>query len=225
MTRTTARKIIRAATDSGGDTDRYSNLDIDVALLLVGNDFVGRTACTHQLSQVAIVAATATVDFVALTGFRDEFAEEISLVESPSYAAGVVQDALRVVAWSDLRLERGQRGIALGTPELIAFKTTTLAHLWRTPAYAGTLDVWWHPPFTSFDPGTADDGAALNIPDDLITPVLVHGAAVIVQMTDPEAIERALRTGAYDAHVMRSSGRGGRAPRSFRRTTLADMEE
>lgn len=225
MNRTTARKIIRAATDSGGDTDRYSNTDVDVALLLVGNDFVARTGCTHQLDQVAIVAATATVDFSALTGFRDEFLEEASVVESDDYAAGNVENGLRIVAWADLRLQRGQFGTSTGTPELLAFRTTTLAHLWRIPSHAGSLDVWWRPPFTTIDPGTADDGATLNIPDDLITPVLVHGAALIVQMTDPEAIEKALRSGAYDRHVMQSAGRGGRAPKSFRRKTLADLEE
>lgn len=216
MNLTDARAIIRGALKSGADTNRYQDNDLDIALRLVGNHFVNATNCVLQRDEVPIVANDPLASFAPVLGFRPEFTEEILLKPSAAYpAARIGGGQLARVGLADVRAQRGGRA-STGVPTHIGFASDTAAELWPTPVAAGTLEVFWHPRFTPFAIGAAG-ATLLNIPDHLLDPVLTYGAAVIVQLSDPEAKDRALKMGAYNDHVLRSAGTGGRGARSFYR--------
>jgi hypothetical protein len=212
MTLTTARDIVRRRLKSGNDTDRYGDNDIDDAILLVGNDFVNRTSCTLTASIVPLVSGSDAVSFSALTDFRPERLKSIAVNTDSNYTARDVAGGMQVTDLAAIRRRQGEC-TSTGTPALIGFTDRTAAAVHPTPKANGTATVWWTEPFVTFTPGTGTpDSVALNIPADLIYPVLIYGATVIVQLTEVEQIEKALRSGAYNAHVLASTGRGGLAP-------------
>lgn len=188
------------------DADRYTDDDIDIAILRVGNDFVNRTGCTLQKSVVNLIQDDPAVSLVALTDFRPDMIDEVRVDVSAAYAVAAVTDSLSVVSLREVRNKRA-RDASTGVPCKIGFVDWTSAEVWKTPKAAGTLSIWWRPPFTAFTIGQGDESLLLNIPSDLIYPVL-DAAAVILQITEPEAVEKALRFGAYNDHVLRSSGAG-----------------
>lgn len=205
---------MQRAARSGADEGRYTLEDLDIAILRVGNDFVSRTGCTLQVDIVDIVADAFEVDFSELIadGFRPEMLNEIRLDESADYAASVIPDSLDIVSLREVRNKRA-RDQSTGVPCKIGFLDWSEAELWKTPRDDGTLSVWWRPPFTSLTPGDAAGDTLLNIPADLIYPVL-DAAAVILQIHEPEKINAALRTGFYNDHVLRSAGAGGLGEKS-----------
>lgn len=220
LTLTTAREIVRRRLKSGNDTDRYADEDIDDAILLTGNDFVTRTGCTLAKDTVSITAASDQVDFSSIDGFRPEFMRQLSIVPDSNYVAQQVAQGIDRTDFAEIQLRQGMQP-ATSIPTMLGFTSLTQATIYPTPQYSGTLSVLWAPPFVSFTPGTATpDDVTLNIPADMVYAVLIYGATVIVQLTEVENIEKVLRSGAYEAHVQRSMGRGGLGAQVMQRLTI-----
>jgi hypothetical protein len=215
-----ARTLVRAHLRSGDSTDRYPDTRVDAAILDAGNDFVNRTRCTSSSFTVNLVADSDTVSFSgAPSGFRAHLIEEVLLNESADYLRATIGDGeVRVVDLAHLRRKQKEDN-AGGAPILLAFVSETSAEVWPTPEAAGTLTVWYDPPFTVFTPG-ADGATVLNIPDHLIQSVLANRAALTAQLPDVEPIDRQIRTALYEQHVRQSTGHGRRKIQSIHRETL-----
>ena len=215
MNLTTARTIVRNAARSGLDTDRYSLTQVDIAIARVGNDFVNRTGCAVSLDSIDVTAEDPAVAFTDLIaeGFHPRRLLEVRLDESDDYAATSITDNLALVSLREIRNCLAQR-TAVGVPLKIGFIDDDEAEVWPTPSYDGTLSVWWKAPFTTWTLGVADGSAiTLNIPEDLIWPVL-DCAAVIMQLQDPEAQNAQLRSGFYEQHVQANQDAGSRGERA-----------
>jgi len=210
MTLTAARVILRAAARNAGDSTVHSDTDVDNAILSIGNDFVNRTRCVHEFCSVSLVDGTATLADLGntATGIRPDRIRRM-------YILG--HGPLSIVDMAAIEEMIETNGESEGVPLYIAFTGAEAATLYPTPDDDYTLKTQWYPPFTSFTAGTGSpDGVTLNIPDDLIRPVLEHGAVWKLQQTVPEhqGFVWQLKQ-SYEEHVARSMGACSLGPRAI----------
>jgi hypothetical protein len=100
------------------------------------------------------------------------------------------------------------RDESTGVPTRLAFlDTTSDGLLWREPGddYTAKLRYWL--PFTIWTPGD-DDDTQLNLPDDVLIPVLIEGAAAVLKGPSPESAYAREAWGRFEAYCLRMAGAG-----------------
>jgi hypothetical protein len=196
MTIATARALIQAHARNG---DTYTATQLDYAIIDIGNDFVNRTRCTRTAASINTVADTSALSFSSVTNFRPD--RLIKMWYATDFESGIqVVEHLDVLALHD-------HHAAEGVPTHIGFADFTSGVLYPTPDAIYALAYTWTPPFTVYTPGQATTSTVLNIPDDLIYPVMRFGGVANVQQTmiELQGMVSAERKG-YEEHVRRTIG-------------------
>lgn len=180
------------------NADEYTATELDRAILAIGKDFVNRTRCTRQLSTVALILNQR--DFVTAdlpTDFRPDRLIRAYIGTKPELD---VADYSEVMALHNL-------GAITGLPAKIGFDSFSSGSVYPTCDAAYSLKLNWSPPFTVYTPGTATTSTQLNIPDDLIIPVMMYGAVSRLQHFMPEHQSFiATAREEYEMHVRRTKG-------------------
>lgn len=141
----------------------------DRALRVSFERFMRETKIARTVGSVTIANAATTLDVTAtLTDFRPE-----CLTSAPYISAENVQ--LQVVSFDCLLTRKNTSGTTSGTPELIAWLSPSLGHLFPTADAQYTLSVPYWQPFTAFTPGTKTN-PTLNVPDRWAYDVIWSGA-------------------------------------------------
>jgi hypothetical protein len=186
-----ARDWLRRCVRDGTDDTLETPADVDRAIQQAGNYFCRQTRYVKKTMDVAITeGSTAFLTTLPIAaGFLPErildvwiTGEEtpVHLIDYPTLAKTAARDA------------------TAGVPTALAFlDTTSNGLLWREPDddYTARLRFWQ--PFgvvvagalSLWTPGTATSGTllgTLNIPDDIIEPVITLGAAGILKLPTKE---------------------------------------
>lgn len=211
MTITTANTYLARLMKSGADTDRYSQLDKELAIATLGHELV-REIRSVTKQTVAITADTPAVTFSGITGFRPARLYNARVTVDSNYTAtstgfGVQKvDYDLIRQWRACAPERCSYPYNTGVPAYIGFYTTGVAEAYPTPAYTGTLDVWTWDVFVSFTPGSGAS-EVINIPEEFIYDWL-QAVADFVQLDDGEARKEYLKGGFWTDLVRRASSAG-----------------
>ncbi len=202
MILTDARLWVRDAIRDGADTSTFSDDTIDRAIQQAGNKYCRETRSIVRTDSVAITAeSTAFPVTTPLTlGFRPERIVDVWLTTEP--------DPLAIVSYENIQ-RKATVDAGAATPTHLAFLDDTSAGLlWRTPHEDLTARMRWWVPFTSWTPG-GSGSTTLNIPDDLIMPVLKYGAAAMALEANKETRALAgMLMEQFDAHILQNMGAG-----------------
>lgn len=179
MNVTTAREWVRSHCNDALDSSRYSDELVDQAIQYVGNLFCRLTRCLRAAENVAIAAASTNFPIITPTanGFLPERIIDVSIASK-----GIV---LNIIDYAEL-IVAAHEDKTTGVPTALAFKATDAAEVWPTPdaAYTAVLRYWR--PFTSWAPGTPQDGTTLNLPDEYLPTILIDGAASVLRFPNPK---------------------------------------
>lgn len=211
MTIATARTYLARLTKSGADTDRYSQLDNELALATLGHRLVN-TLSPITKQTVAITADTEQATFSGITSFRPErFYRGRVTVNSDTdhhYTDCATRYGLRLVDYETVRQWQGRhpcrQSYNCGVPAFIGFDTAGIGNLFPTPKYTGTIDVWTRDLFVAFTPGSGST-EVINIPDDFIYDWL-EAVADYIQLDDAEARKEYVKGGDWADLLNRARG-------------------
>lgn len=183
------------------NADDYSTTQQDRAIIMAGNDFVNRTRCTRTtFANVTTTDGSNNIDPTEWpTGFRPDRLQR--LWYATDFEQGIkIGDISDVLAMHDHSAEEGE-------PTHIAFTEFTKAVVYPTPDAAYEISGIWVPPFTVYEAGTTTTSTVLNIPDDLIIPVITYGAVAVSQhsLIEHQGYVREARK-QYDDHIQRTIG-------------------
>lgn len=231
MTLTTARQHLLLNVRNGSDSSMYDDTSRDLVIQEIGARLVEQARVTRQVDSVTLAESDDTPDFSSLTGFLPEFvtAPGIRIVEDgTNYLSS---DDLRGLRLVSLEVIAARRLISTSNdiPRLIAFTVedgaVNAAQLWPPPKAAGSLEVNWCPPFTSFTAGTdTPDDVTLNIRDSILMEALRLGGPAYLQCNEKENAGPAAQSEAKLAAFIQSiRGKGGDGENCFVRMTDRDL--
>jgi hypothetical protein len=197
MTLTTARDWVRNAVSDAKDGNRYSDTDIDRAIISAGQEFCRRTKCLKRVDSVSVSAGDEDFPLTGnpLTyGFRPERLIDVFLMGEP--------DSLKVIDYTDLNAALAE-DTTQGTPGAIAFLDAATAQLYPIPdiAYTAKLRFWLQ--FSDWTPGTSSpDSIILNLPNDYLPAVLNDGAPAILTAPDKKNAFSVAARARFEAYIV-----------------------
>lgn len=221
-TLTTAREIVEllAIRLPGGEvaagTDNLKRLDY--AIKAAGDEFVRRTKCVRKTnSSLTLTADSEAFSTSSITDFHPDRLIKIEVnhpdTDTKYPALRVSYDEVR--NWRLYGFDRTEsypyaNGADLtGVPCVFGWKDATSAIVAPLPSIAWEIFLTYWEPFTSWTIGTATpNSVTLNIPDDVIMPVLQHGAAFYLnKAASPAAasMDRSL----FEKHIIETRGNYG----------------
>jgi hypothetical protein len=165
-----ARARLRDQAANAGDTDVYEDDSLDNALQHVINDFVLDTDCLRQTDSLTLTSGSSTIDASSIDGFRSAFIKRAWIVG---------QDPIEITDHGQV-LELAKCKPRSAAPLLVGFSDWTSGDCWPTPDQTYTLKLSWAPPATIWTPGD-DDDVVINIPADLLIPIITYGATSALQ--------------------------------------------
>lgn len=222
---TTARAwVLDAVRDQSG----VETTQVDRATMHACREFCRLTRAITRTDDITITSGSSAFPLTVpiANGFRRE---RILRVWIDGQARPI-----SVIGYPDLN-ELIAEGVAEeGYPTHLAIvsDTATAGVLWPTPAaaYTGKLSFWQ--PFgttksstfaTSWVPGTTSDlDAVLNIPDDLIAPVLTFGAAALIRTPSPEVAFGTEAWARFLAYCVECEGSMNTGRKSIQRVSARD---
>jgi hypothetical protein len=168
-----ARTCTSAAV-SGDGHGAIANPNIDRSIRWAGNRFLSETKCVRTTGTKATVSGTATIDPSTMTDFLP------GTLLTPPYISSENR-RLWTVDFSALLNKRNLSDVQ-GVPEMIAFLSDTVAHLYPTPDAIYTLTFhYWRPlaatGATAFTIGMSDDSISLNVPERYVDAVCIGASA------------------------------------------------
>jgi hypothetical protein len=205
--------LLDAARNANADQNNSTNLDY--AIQAAGNEFVSRTRCVIKSGEILLASPD---DDIVSGDWASDFRADRLL---RAWVRNESED-LQVVAYREVvRLLDEDSGT--GIPTLIGFASTTTnaAKLWRYPSAAINIDYQYFPPFTAYTAGTGTDGTELNIPEDMIRPVINCGAVYYLLKNMPENadwVDRCRRD--FEQHIQNHMSRASTGARSAPRAML-----
>lgn len=188
---------------------------IDYAIKAAGDEFVRRTKCVRKTNDtLTLTADDEDFDTSSLSDFDPSRLIKIE-VEHPTDATiyparRAAYDTVRT--WRRHGIERNEwypytnSADYVGIPAVFGWRDKSNAIVAPLPAVAWKVLLTYWEPFSSWTIGTGTPGSVtLNIPDDLIMPVIHHGARSYFNMaTNPASasLDRQL----FEKHIMESRG-------------------
>lgn len=188
---------------------------VDYAIKAAGEEFVRRTRCTIKTNDT--LTLTADSEAFDTSGVGDFDPSRLAMVEVRHPTTSTVYPA----SWTNYhnvrtsRLNGVERGPwypytngadQIGVPNTFAWRDRTNAIVAPLPGVAWEVLLTYWEPFTTWTVGTATPGSVtLNIPDDLIQPVIQNGAAYYLnKAVSPQSamLDRQL----FDKHIVESRG-------------------
>jgi hypothetical protein len=213
MTVATAREFVRDSLRDGGDSSHFATATIDRSIQMAGDEFCRRTRAVVRTDSVAITAASTSFPLTApiAAGFRPLRVLDawVQSEETP----------LILTDYEDVnRLHATYPGRS-GVPTHLGFLDESgNGYLFPTPSEAATAKLRYALPFTTWTAGSGDD-TSLNIPTDLIIPVLKYGAAANALGANKETRELSghLR-GLFEQYIAETRGLGGLGVKEIQRS-------
>lgn len=218
-TLTTAREIVELlavrlpGAETAAGTDNIKR--VDYAIKAAGDEFVRRTKCARTTDDTLVLTADdEDFDTSSLTDFDPSRVIKIE-VEHPT--EGTIYPARRstydtVRTWRRNGIERydyypyTNSADQVGVPAVFGWRDASNAIVAPLPGLAWKVLLTYWDLFTSWTIGTATpNSVTLNIPDDLIYPVLQHGAAFYLNKAvapQQAMLDRQL----FDKHIRESAG-------------------
>lgn len=202
MTVETARAIVTAMVRDGSGE---SVVHLDYAIQLAGDHFCRTTRSVIRTDSVTITDASTSFPLTSpiASGFRPERIIDAWLTTEPNPLTIVDYHDLQVLAADDA---------GTGIPTRLAFlDNTSNGLLWKTPGAAYTARLRYWLPFTVWTPGATDGetlATVLNIPTDIIRPVLTLGAASVLKGPSPEAAFATESWRKFEEYEMQQMGGG-----------------
>ena len=209
-------RLVLADAARNANSDSFNSTHYDYAILAAGNEFVNATRCISNTSTIALGDSDSTIATGEwATGFRADRLQRAWVRDE--------SEDLQIVAYRDV-VRMLDEDSTEGVPTHIGFISTTdnAAKVWRTTDAAYTVDYVWYPPFTVYTAGTATDSTELNIPEDLIRPVINAGAVSYLLRSMPENaswVDRLRRD--FDEHIKRHRFYANTGVRSAPRSMLS----
>lgn len=220
MTIAQARAVL---TDAGRNVTAATNdeTNLDYAIQAAGNEFVSRTKCLVVYDTILIASPTSNlVDGDWASDFRPDRLLRAWVITTNDDRAD-----LQVVPYVDLLAMHAEDSTE-GVPTQLAFQSTSdnTSKLWREPDAAFTIHYQYYAPFTEYTAGVTGSGAndPLNIPEDMIRPVINCGAVYYLLKNMPEHadwVDRCRRD--FEQHIKNHAFRAGTGVRSTTRAMLA----
>lgn len=233
MNITDARLYVRsAARDAGGSSSVYDATAVDQAILEAGDHFCRWTRYTKVSDSVTITEDSTSFPTTTpqTKGFLPERIIDVWITGEETPLELIEYPALAIAA---------ARDTGTGVPRALSFLTSTgNGTLWPTPddGYTAVLRYWQ--PFgvtvstvyqQGWTPGTATAGTlagTINLPDDVLRPVLTLGAAGILKAPSPEEGYEVMKRGAFAEFVARMKGTGNLGSRViYREKSVAFQSE
>lgn len=179
MTVSTARAWVRDALRDGGDSTIFSDATIDRAIQQAGNYYCRMTRSIKRTDSVTITEGSTSFPLTApiAAGFRPERVIDVWITGQTTPLQLLDYAAVVALAADDDSSD---------VPAVLAFLDESgNGYLWPEPDddYTAKLRYWL--PFTTWTAGS-DDSTTLNIPTDLIMPVLKDGAAGVALEANKE---------------------------------------
>lgn len=205
--------LLDAARNANADQNNSTNLDY--AIQAAGNEFVSRTKCVMSYDTVVILSPT---EIITSGSFAGDFRPDRLL---RAWVSNEVED-LQVIDFREIQ-RMHQNDSSEGVPTHIGFSSANddAAMVWRVPPSPGyTLEYQYHAPFTVYTAG-GDGSAELNIPEDMIRPVIQCGAVYYLLKNMPENaawVDRCRRD--FEAHIEQNKYRASTGVRSAPRAMM-----
>jgi hypothetical protein len=216
MNVTTARTYVRQFARNGTDTGTYTNADVDRAIITVGEDFVAHTRSTLRRDSLAL--APGDYNLPAFAGALANFTAD-RLVRA--YIDD--QQELSIVDFATIVDSRRNNDIS-GAPTAIGLEVpgpnigAGLGQVWPRPDGLYTLYLVWFEPFTTWTEGVVDgSGITINLREDLLRPILIHGATAMLQHTEKQHAFGSRSWQLYLAFRDSMRAAGNLGPRELRR--------
>lgn len=215
MTVEAARLWVRNACRDSVDTTAENVANIDRAIQLVGNHFCRATKYVKRTDSVAITNASTAFPLAAsiAAGFLPERKLDAWIDGQP--------DPLRFASYAELNTLAANGSVGGSAPTHLAFlDNASDGLLWPTPGAAYTARLRFWQPFTTWTLGAEDAGTLatqLNLPDDVIMPILSDGAAAILKAPSPEKAFGSQAWGRFLAYERQMMGAGGLGERTVQR--------
>jgi hypothetical protein len=181
---------------------------LDYAIWAAADRFIRETRCLPRVDQITLTNGTAALPAFPTT-FRPDRLITAYLTGSnvkvqwvggliPEYAYNTIGAPIYAgdaLSYSSARLLRkdyqwlSDLSIARNIsqqPALIAFDTWTTGLVYPNPDDNYTLNLRWTDFFTSWTYGSGSPSLALNLPDDMLSGVLMFGAPGLLLSNEPE---------------------------------------
>jgi hypothetical protein len=205
------RDLLLNTVRGGGDSTRYSAVDLDRAVRTACDKFVMLTQCLNRSDDVTIAKGAST--FTLPTGFRPDRLVSITLNNVSQYP-----HPLEHLAWDSFYAE-SLRQTTASPPRVFSFKD------WNTIALAPAADIAYSAavrwtPFFDINPGTntatwtdgtvnpAVIGYPTNLPDDMLREILYTGANALLTYPVPEQAYASQAWALFDKYVQTIKGIG-----------------
>jgi hypothetical protein len=218
MTVEAARAWVRNAVRDGTDDTAEGAANVDRAIMLAGNHFCRATRYVKRTDSVAITSGSTVFPLAAsiAAGFLPERILDAWVGGQP--------DPLRIAGYAELNTLAADGAYeGTGAPTRLAFlDNASDGLLWPTPAASYTARLRFWQPFTTWTIGGTDGGTLatqLNIPTDVIMPVLNDGAAAILKGPSPEKAFGSQAWGRFLAYERQMTGAGGLGERTVQRNS------
>lgn len=226
MNLTTARAFVSSAVRDGSSE---SATNIDQAIQAACDRFCRLAKCVIKTDSVAITEDSTSFPLAVplANGFRPERVLDAWITGEPDPLALIDYGTLNTLAAND---------DGTGVPTRLAFLDNTgNGLLWPTPNDDFTAKLRYWQPFgitvssvfsTSWTPGTADAdtlAGTLNIPDDVIKPVLYEGAAAILKGPSPEVAYASAAWARFLDYCREMAGSGNLGARTMQRGRASDQ--
>lgn len=174
-----ARTWILDAARNAGEPGTYSAERVDMALQFVGNQFCRTTHYLRRAASVTLTPSSPAVSFAAVSEFRPERLTQAYVV---GFSGGVSIEDWQTVY--DLVVDQASAGV----PTKLAFEDDDVCNVWPIPDIAYTMRFRFWRPFTTWTLGAEPSGVTLNLPDDVLMPILRYGAPAALQHSEPETL-------------------------------------
>ena len=185
-------------TSVGGDGSGLSTKSIDRSIRWAGQRWMRETRMVRTIGTVNTVANTTTIDPSSMTDFLPG-----CLLNTPYISSN--NRRMWVVELSAIIHQRFLSG-ASGVPEMIAFASSTVAHLYPTPDAIYTVSFHYWQPFTSFAVGLVDgDSVTLNIPDRYVDDLAIGAAGKLI-LSYPGIPSGPEKMALFEQSIMRAKG-------------------
>lgn len=177
--------------------------NLDRAIRWAGNRWMRETKSVRSIATKATVAATETIDPSTMTDFLPG-----CLLSAPYIAS--LNRKLWVVDLSTI-INKRNLSSSSGVPEMIAFASSSVAHLYPTPDAIYTLSFHYWLPLTTFTIGADNPSAiTLNIPDRYADDIAL-GAAGHVIRPYPGIPNGGDKLGEFERAIQRAKGEAAEA--------------
>ncbi len=185
--------------------------EIQRAIDAAAREFCRQSKYLATLSSIAVAAAAESVD-LPVTFRRDMFI-------SASFTSDAKPQLLDVVEYETLvRMRATETARAysrmvfpIGAIAFVTSAGSTRAEIWpAAPASGGTLDLRYGLPWS---------GQATDLPEDIFTQILIHGATSYLQLPDEEAPYVASARAEFRALILQYRG-GGAGSGAASRTVM-----